>query len=469
MRLHTYGLSALFFLLPRLPRATGTITGTIEDPAGAVVPGAPVEVKNMDTGTIYKGGASGTGNYVIPVPVGKYELSVTVTGFKKYVRQNLEVLTATDTRQDVNLTVGNITDTVTVNESAPLLKTESAEISHTVTNHDADDLPVLTIGGLGGFAGLRDPMQMSILLPGVSYTTDTVLRVNGIPSGTEAIRIEGQDATNNMFNGQTSVTQPGVDAIQEVSIQTSNFAAEYGQAAGGYFNFTMKSGTNQYHGSVYDYLRNEAINTGLPYTDRCVTNSLQCGQHVRPQIRENDWGFTVGGPIERSQGLRRVRQILLFFNLEQFLLRATTTGLLDTVPTAAYQAGNFGAPFVNSAGVTTSIGPTPTCTVISAACPAIGGLDVCDSGWRDCQGWPGPPDTRIGVYDPLTAQQTATGVVNNLFPNGQIPANRLDPVALNFRPFCLSQTSTTSTITTWFRTTPTHRTLSIGPSSSINR
>ena len=105
--------------------------------------------------------------------------------------------------------MGNITDTVTaVNESAPLLKTESAEISHTVTNDDADDLPVLTIGGLGGFAGLRDPMQMSILLPGVSYTTDTVLRVNGIPSGTEAIRIEGQDATNNMFNGQTSVTEP---------------------------------------------------------------------------------------------------------------------------------------------------------------------------------------------------------------------------------------------------------------------
>ncbi len=261
MRVRAIVIYLFIFALAAFAQSTGTITGTIEDPAGAVVPGAPVEVKNMDTGQVYKGGASSTGNFVIPVPVGKYELSVTVTGFKKYVRQNLEVLTSSDTRQDVNLTVGNAADTVTVNESAPLLKTESAEISHTVTSHDADDLPVLTIGGLGGFAGLRDPMQMSILLPGVSYTTDTVLRVNGIPSGTEAIRIEGQDASNNMFNGQTFVTQAGVDAIQEVSIQTSNFAAEYGQAAGGFFNFTMKSGTNQYHGSVYDYMRNEAMNS----------------------------------------------------------------------------------------------------------------------------------------------------------------------------------------------------------------
>jgi hypothetical protein len=433
MRLHTYVLCAFVFALAAFGQSTGTITGTIEDPAGAVVPGASVEVKNMDTGTIYKGGASATGNFVIPVPVGKYELSVTVTGFKKYVRENLDVLTATDTRQDVNLTVGNITDTVTVNESAPLLKTESAEISHTVTSHDADDLPVLTIGGLGGFAGLRDPMQMSVLLPGVSYTTDTVLRVNGIPSGTEAIRIEGQDATNNMFNGQTTVTQPGVDAIQEVSIQTSNFAAEYGQAAGGYFNFTMKSGTNQYHGSVYDYFRNEALNAGMPYTDRCVTNSLQCSQHVRPAIRENDWGFTVGGPISIPKVYDGKNKSFFFFNLEQFLLRSTVTGLLDTVPTAAYQAGNFGTPFVNAAGVTTSIGPTPTCTVISAACPAIGGLTYATQGGLIAKDGLGRLIPQYGVYDPLTAQQTATGVVNNLFPNGQIPSNRLDPIALKLQ------------------------------------
>ena len=149
--------------------STGTITGTIEDPAGAVVPGAPVEVKNVDTGAVYKGGASATGNYVIQaLPAGKYQLTVSVTGFKKFVRENLQVVTATETRQDVNLTVGAVTDTVTVTESAPLLKTESAEISHTVTSEEADNLPVLTIGAnlfYGG--GLRDPLQVAVLLPGV--------------------------------------------------------------------------------------------------------------------------------------------------------------------------------------------------------------------------------------------------------------------------------------------------------------
>src|SRR5271166_5604450 len=123
MRLCSGILFLFVFALAAFSQSTGSITGTIEDPAGAAVPRAPVEVKNTETGAIYKGGASTTGNFVIRVPAGKYELSVTVTGFKKFVRQNLEVVVATDTRQDVNLTVGAITDTVTVNDSAPLLTT----------------------------------------------------------------------------------------------------------------------------------------------------------------------------------------------------------------------------------------------------------------------------------------------------------------------------------------------------------
>src|SRR5579862_7578355 len=118
----------------------GSITGTISDPAGAVVPGANIEVKNADTGAVYQGGTSATGNYVIPVPVGKYTLTVTVTGFKKFVRENLIVTVATDTRQDVALDVGAITETVTVTESAPLLKTESGELSHVVSSEEADNL-----------------------------------------------------------------------------------------------------------------------------------------------------------------------------------------------------------------------------------------------------------------------------------------------------------------------------------------
>ena len=102
----------------------GTITGTISDPSGAVIAAAQIEAKNTDTGAVYRGGTSSTGNYVIPVPVGTYELAVNAAGFKKYVQQNIQVVTAVDTRKDITLEVGQATDVVTVTESAPLLKTE---------------------------------------------------------------------------------------------------------------------------------------------------------------------------------------------------------------------------------------------------------------------------------------------------------------------------------------------------------
>src|SRR6185295_3461136 len=184
----------------------GSITGSITDPAGAVVPNATIEVKNSDTGTVYQGGTSATGNFVIPVPVGTYSLTVSLTGFKKYVRENLLVTVATAVRQDVKLEVGAVSDTVTVSDAAPLLKTESGEVSHNVTIADANNLPVLTLAGgqsffSNGFGNIRDPLAVVQLLPGVKYGgADNGITVNGLPASTQAIRIEGQDATNGMWN-----------------------------------------------------------------------------------------------------------------------------------------------------------------------------------------------------------------------------------------------------------------------------
>src|SRR5215475_13403340 len=107
----------------------GTITGTISDPAGAVVPTAQIEIKNTETGVVYRGGTSATGNYLLAVPSGTYEISVNAAGFKKFVQQNVQVISATDTRRDVKLEIGSASEAVTVTESAPLLKTESGELS----------------------------------------------------------------------------------------------------------------------------------------------------------------------------------------------------------------------------------------------------------------------------------------------------------------------------------------------------
>ena len=127
----------------------GTITGAIADPAGAVVAGAPVEARNVDTGAVYQAATTSTGNYTLAeLPAGSYELSVSVPGFKKYVRRGLTVEVAQTLRIDVALEVGTASESVTVNEAAPLLKTESGELSHNVGTDRMDNLPILGIGGI---------------------------------------------------------------------------------------------------------------------------------------------------------------------------------------------------------------------------------------------------------------------------------------------------------------------------------
>ena len=381
----------------------GSITGTILDPAGAVVPGAAISVKNSDTGAVFAGGTSATGNYVVSVPAGKYELTITVPGFKKYVRSNLSVIVATDTRQDVTLEVGAATETVTVEDSVPILKTESGEVSHNVTANDADNLPVLTLSGSqsffsNGFGNIRDPLAVSQLIPGVVYGNDAGLSVNGLPASTEAIRIEGQDATNGMWNQVTQINQSGMDAIQEVSIQTSNFAAEFGQAGGGYFNYTMKSGTNQFHGSAYTYFTNEALNAGLPFTDAGLTNSNKSGQHIRNVNRKFDFGGSVGGPVKLGKLYNGQDRTFFFFQAERYQETQSFTKQL-TVPTEAYRNGDFSRAALFPVGV-----------------DALGRPMFLDQ-----------------IYDPLTTRPGPGGVtIRDPFSGGIIPRSpdRLDPVAL---------------------------------------
>jgi len=381
----------------------GTITGTISDPAGAVVQGAKIEVKNQDTGQVFQGGTSATGNYVIAMPAGRYSLTVTVQGFKKYVRENLQVAVATDTRQDVTLEVGAATESVTVTEEAPLLKTESGEVSHNVSSEEADNLPVLTLNGptaflaSNGFGNIRDPLAVTQLLPGVTYSPDGGISVNGLPASSEAIRIEGQDATDGLWNQKTQINQSGMDAIQEVAIQTSNFAAEYGQAGGGYLNLTMKSGANQYHGSLYMYTVNEALNAGLPFTNAGITDALKDNQHIRNPERRFDYGGTFGGAIKIPKIYDGHNKSFFFFNFERYQEKQIFPGTIATVPTADYRQGNF------SAAELAFFGPIGTDGV-------------------------GQTLFRNEIFDPNTTRIVNGDVVRTPFPGNIIPASSIDPV-----------------------------------------
>ena len=243
----------------------GSITGTVSDTSGAVVPGVTVEAKNVATGIAYQAGSSETGNFTLAqLPVGTYELSTMLPRFKRFVRPGLIIGVAQVVRVDVTLEVGAAGEQVTVESAAPLLKTESGEISQNFSSDTLSNLPILTLGAAGVLGNIRNPLQAMTLLPGAAFANDNTLRINGMPSSSQSIRIDGQDATNGLWRQLNQGVQPGMEAIQEMSIQTSNYDAEYGQAGGGYFNYTMRSGTNQFHGTAYDYFVNEALNAGTP-------------------------------------------------------------------------------------------------------------------------------------------------------------------------------------------------------------
>ena len=285
---------------------TGTITGTITDPTGLAVAGANVQATNAETGAVYAGASTASGNYAIPnLPVGTYEVSVKVSGFKTYNHTNLAIAAAQTLREDIPLQVGSASESITVAAEASLLQTETGDVAHNVTVEQMDDLPLLGIGTVNsGTSGYRNPYNTLLTLPGVSdYATSGLFTVNGlggsIPGNpfvaalTETMRIEGQDATSRIFGNYdyTQMAQPNADAVQEIAYQTSNYAPEYGQAGSVVINMTMKSGTNQYHGTGFDYFVNEDLNAGDPFS------SNGTGAKERPRNRRNDFGGTLGGPV----------------------------------------------------------------------------------------------------------------------------------------------------------------------------
>jgi carboxypeptidase family protein/TonB-dependent receptor-like protein len=367
----------------------GTITGTVSDATSAVIPGANVTATNTQTQAKYETVSTETGNYTLAqLPAGVYELTVELPGFKKFTRQGITVQVAQTLRIDVALEVGAASEQVTVSADAPLLRTESGELSHNVTTSRLDDLPVLGIGtAAAGSSGIRNPLAVTQLIPGTYFQPNTNLRVNGAPVNSMAVRVEGQDSTNSLIPFAQAQTQPSVDSIQEVSIQTSNFAAEYGSTGGGVFNYTMKSGSNQFHGSAYDYGANEALNAGQPFTGNPATNPRQVS-------RRNDYGFTLGGPVRKDR-------TFFFFNFEQYREKLNINSQTFTVPTAAYRTGDFSQALTGRTLGTDPLGRT----ILEGA-----------------------------IYDPLTTRAAPDGrLVRDPFPGNIIPANRLDPVAVKIQ------------------------------------
>jgi hypothetical protein len=382
----------------------GNISGTVADPSGAVVASAKIDVRNVDNGAVYASGTSATGNYeVAQLPTGNYELTVTAAGFKKYIKQNIFLPAAQTVRVDAILEVGANTDVITVIDTAPLLKSESSEISHNLPVDQLNNLPILQVG-----SQIRNPYSAASLLPGVEFNQISGsyqnIRVNGLPSNTQSLRVDGQDSTNGMWQIYTWQTQPSVDAVQEVAVQTSNFAAEWGQAGGGVFNLTMRSGTNSYHGSGFDYMTNEALNAGLAFTSNAANGKPN--EHIRNRSRQHDYGFSLGGPVRIPKVINGHDKFFFFFNFEQWRNVPYTSNGLITVPTLAMRGGDF-----SNQGL---------------AAPRT--YTVPGSGLA--------PVTEGQIFDPLSNIGTYNGyVVRAPFANNVIPTSRFDPIAAKIQSY----------------------------------
>jgi hypothetical protein len=227
---------------------------------------------------------------------------------------------------------------------------------------------------------------------------------NGL-SASQSIRIEGQDATQHILPAYSASAQPGADAIQEVAFQTSNYAPEFGTVGSVMMNFNMKSGTNQYHGTGYDYFVNEFLNAGNPFT----VNASGVGK-LRPVNRRNDFGGTLGGPIYIPKIYDGRNKTFFFFNYEEYL-ETTTYSFTDTVPAAAYLNGDFSA-----------ISPTGTCSLC-----ATYGIPTTPLGGTQLD----PLGNQLfanTIYDPATRNVATSGPLAGQAYALPFPGNKIDPV-----------------------------------------
>lgn len=386
----------------------GIITGNIVDQQNAFIPDAVVIATNLDTGVKYQTVSTATGNYrLVSLPVGVYELSVEAAGFKKLLQKGITVQLAQTARVDVSLQIGAPTESVTVTAQAPLLKTENAEQSTNISGELFNSLPFNFGQTFNG--SIRNWLSFIQLSPGVSGSTHTA-NINGAPGGSFKIYLEGQDVTSTNDTVWTStVAAASVETIGEFSIQTNNFSAEFGQVLGGVFNFTTRSGTNQLHGSAYEYLTNEAFNAYNPYS----TSSDGSTRAPKPLDRKHDYGFTVGGPVYLPKIYDGRNKTFFFFNLERYRNVMRSSGTLSTVPTEAYRRGDFSAALGRVLGTD------------------LLGRPIIENAIYD------PRTTRqvtANVVDPVTGRTAAgSGIIRDPFPNNVIPTELLDPVALKIQ------------------------------------
>ena len=345
---------------------TGTLLGNVTDSSGAAVPGATVTATETQTNSSRTAVTNEAGNYIFSsLRNGTYSVQAELQGFRKVIRPNVRVDVNTTMRADLTLELGQVTEAVTVSADTPVLQTDRTDTGRIIESKVVTEIP---LGFNRNFQGLL------VTVPGATrpfrphsqfFNSQDSLstEINGQPRMANNTLIEGLD--NNQKTGLLSVIIPAADALETVSVSTSNYDAEFGRSGGAITNVTLKSGTNDLKGSVFFFGNTEATNAS-----DYATGAAAALPHSKPPTKFAQGGFTLGGPIVRSR--------LFFFGDYQRTIDNLGYTVRAIVPTMAMRNGDFSA-------------------------------------------------VANGIYDPLTG--TSTGAGRTAFANNQIPQGRISPIA----------------------------------------
>ncbi len=323
-RLVPYFALILFALYSSLAFAqTASIQGSVTDQSGAVVPNATITVANTDTGVRQTTTTNGQGIYVVPfLQPGNYSVKVERQGFEAATRPGVKLVINQSAGIDFTLQLGSSTQTVAVSADAEILQTQDASVGQDVDSKTISTLP------LNG----RDYTQLVTLAAGAAPNTNSRAKngftLNGSRTFQNTILLDGIDNNNYILGtdtGNINALTPSVDAIQEFKLETGNYGAQYGRAAGGVIIVSIKSGTNALHGSAFEYLRNDKLDANDFFANR---NGLK-----RPPLRRNQFGATLGGPVVKNRSF--------FFVSYQGERQTSSSSGATTVPTPAMVHGDF--------------------------------------------------------------------------------------------------------------------------------
>lgn len=352
------------------------LTGIVRDTTGAAVPEVNIRLVNVDTGVARTERSDGSGFYrFTSLDRGKYRLEAEHSGFKRFLRDNVEMATGETTTVDISLSVGEVAESVTVTGDAAVLRTETGALGTTVNTQVLNELPLIG----------RNPYVFLTLSPGIQYTGspgalnpwDVAGPSDFAASGSEARSEFLLDGIPNMGLGNVSLS-PSPDAVQEMRVQTSAYDAEFGHAGAAFVNVATRAGTNAYHGTAYWYLRNDNLNANSFFNNRIGAR--------KNEFKQNTYGASFGGPFQIPKLYNGKDRTFYFFNFEGTQIRGTAFARA-VVPTQLERSGDFSRS-VDRAG-------------------------------RPFQ-----------IYDPLTTATTGSPT-RALFPGNVIPASRFDPVTVN--------------------------------------